>query len=147
MKKIEFTKEYLDKIILPTETHSIEEYIDAISELRQIMEKLNMDYHVPDFYPALEEYKDFGIANHHIGRISYCTNYVIEQSLKILQNDTLEDKHAIEEKLKDVWYELISSFDYSSDYDINIYDICLFKQALCVFEQAVKSLMSSNKYK
>lgn len=144
MKKIEFTKEYLDRIILPTETHPIKEYIDAISRLRQAMEELNMNYHTPDFYPALEEYKDFSIANRHIGRISSCTNYVIEQSLKILQNNTIGDKHAIEEKLKDIWYELISSFDYSSDYDINIYDICIFKQALYIFEQAVKSLMPDN---
>jgi len=142
MKKIEFTREYLDKIILPTETHSVEEYFNAISKLRQIMGELNMDYHTPDYYPALEEYKDYSIANHHISRISYCTNYVIEQSLKILQNNTLRSEHAIEEKLKDIWHELISSFDYSSDYDINIYDICLFKQALHIFEQAVKSLMS-----
>ena len=145
MKKIEFTKEYLDKIILPTETHSIEEYSDAISKLRQIMKNLNMDYYTPDYYTALGEYKDISVANQHIGRISFCTNYVIENSLEILQNNALEDKHNIEKNLKDIWHELISSFDYSSDYDINIYDICLFEQALYVFEQAVKSLMPNSK--
>lgn len=139
MKKIEFTTEYLDKIISPNETHSVEEYLNAISKLRQIMVDLKMDYHTPDFYPAIEEYKNYATANSHIGRISYCTNYVIEQSLNILQSD----KNIAEENLKNIWHELISSFDYSPDYDINIYDVCLFKQALDVFERALQYLANS----
>jgi len=143
MKKIDFTKEYLDKIISPIEVHSVKEYADAITKLWQIMDDLKMDYYSPDFYPSLEEYKDASIGSRHIGRITHCTNYVIEQSLKILQNDTLGDERNIEEKLKDIWYELIGSFDYSADQNLNIYDICMFKQALYVFEQAVKSLASN----
>ena len=86
MKKIDFTKEYLDKIISPIEVHSVKEYADAITKLWQIMDDLKMDYYSPDFYPnSLEEYKDVSIGSRHIGRITHCTNYVTEQSLKILQ--------------------------------------------------------------
>ena len=48
IKNEEFTKNYLDKIIIASEKHTIDEWLDAFKKLSEIMSELNLDIYNMD---------------------------------------------------------------------------------------------------
>lgn len=141
IKNADFINDYLNKIIIATEQHPIDEWLNAFKALSDIKSKLNLDIHnigTETLKTNLAE-DESQIAREAI-RLNSCTESIIDSSIKIIQISSKEEAQYddVSELIRNAWWELISFFDYSPDLYINVYTLCLFNNLALMLEKSVK---------
>ena len=141
IKNIEFTKNYLDKIIVASEQHTIDEWLNAFKRLSETMKELNLDMNNMDtesLKTNLAENESRII--YEAKRFDSCAESIFDSSIKIIQASSKEgfQYDDVSELIRSAWWELISFFDYSPDLYLNIYALCLFNNLALTLEKSVK---------
>ena len=141
IKNTEFTKEYLDTIIVASEQHSVNEWLAAFNKLSEIMRELNLD----ERSMGTESLKANLAENEsrislEVGRFNACAESVLSASMKIAQEASREGLRYedVSELVRSAWWELSSLFDYAPELYVNIYSLCLFKNLALTLEKSVK---------
>ena len=141
IKNEEFTKNYLDKIIVASEKHTIDEWLAAFKKLSETMSELNLD-----IYNMNAESLKLNLAEneHVVIRAVRCFNrsaeVVLNKSIELVQASSKEKLQYddVSELIKTAWKSLISFFDESLDLDLDIFALCLFSNLAKTLEKSVK---------
>ena len=141
IKNEEFTRNYLDKIIVASEQHNVDEWLSAFKKLSETMSELNLNAHSMDtesLKTNLAENESQVIRE--IKRFNSCAESILDSSLKIVQASSREELRYddVSELIRSAWWELISFFDYSPDLYLNVYALCLFNNLALALEKSVK---------
>ena len=141
IKNEEFTKNYLDKIIVASEKHTIDEWLAAFKKLSETMSKLNLDIHnmnAESLKQNLAENESQIIRE--VKRFDFCAESILNSSIKLVQASSKENLQYddVSELIRSAWWELISFFDYSPDLYLNIYALCFFNNLALTLEKSVK---------
>ena len=141
IKNEEFTKNYLDKIIVASEKHTIDEWLVAFKKLSETMSELNLDIHninAESLKLNLAENESQIIRE--VKRFDSCAESILNSSIKLVQASSREKLQYddVSELIRSAWWELISFFDYSPDLYLNIYALCFFNNLALTLEKSVK---------
>ena len=141
IKNEEFTKNYLDKIIVATKKHTIDEWLAAFKKLSETMSELNLD-----IYKMNAESLKLNLAENEsriirgVIRFNACAELILNSSIKLIQASSRENLQYddVSELIRSAWWELISFFDYSPDLYLNIYALCFFNNLALTLEKSIK---------
>ena len=141
IKNEEFTKNYLDKIIVASEKHTIDEWLAAFKKLSETMIELNLDIHnmnAESLKLNLAENESQIIRE--VKRFDSCAEPILNSSIKLIQASSREKLQYDDasELIRSAWGELISFFDYSPDLYLNIYALYFFNNLALTLEKSVK---------
>jgi len=141
IKNEEFTKNHLDKIIVASEKHTIDEWLVAFKKLSETMSELNLDIHSMDAESLklnLAENESQIISG--VKRFDFCAESILNSSIKLVQASSKKSLQYddVSELIRSAWWELISLFDYSPNLYLDIYALCFFNNLALALEKSVK---------
>ena len=136
----DFTKNYLVQIISPTEQHELHEWMDARKKLLEITRELELDA----LHMGVESLKSNLAENEpevlqEIKRVYGCEEFILLASVRIIKK-SYEDGFKYEdvsESIREMWWELISFFDYSPNLHVSAYILTSFSNCASLFEETL----------